>query len=194
MVQWLSMLFAASVPAKTSLCVTQQRHRLLEVLLSEVRHVFPQISYELDANSRTANAQALARGDARAVRLYGGLALHPLIGEDALIFALLHETGHHFARGRRFALDPMLACECAADKWALTKGSGKWQKSFGRRFSIRSAADQLGAVITSVHGKSLLIGNRPKRRTTSCWAASWETRKTCLCKAQYGHLAKNCHR
>jgi hypothetical protein len=186
------MLNAAIVPAETSLCGTQQRHLLLDVLLSEIRQVFPQISYELDANSRTANAQALARGDVRAVRLYGGLALHPIIGEDALIFALLHETGHHFAKGRRFALDPMLACECAADRWALTTGIGKWQQSFDRRFSIRSAADQLGAVINSVRGKK--VRNRPKRRTTSCWAASWETRKICLCKAQYSHLAKHCHR
>ena len=59
----------------------------------------------------------------RIVRLYGGLALHPKVNDDALIFALLHETGHLLASGRRFASDPMLACDCEADKWAISEGA-----------------------------------------------------------------------
>jgi hypothetical protein len=188
------MLNAASVGYDISLCHTQARLKLLDILLSEIRQVFPQISYELDANSRTANAQALSRGDVRVVRLYGGLALHPLIGADALIFALLHETGHLFAKGRRFARDPMLACECAADRWALTTGIGKWQRRFDRGFSIQAAAEQLGAVVASVRGEPLSIGKSPKGRTSGCWAASWETRMIRLCKDQYKHLAKRCYR
>jgi hypothetical protein len=188
------MLNAASVGDDISLCHTQARLLLLDILLSEIRQVFPQISYELDANSRTANAQALARGDVRAVRLYGGLALHPLIGADALVFALLHETGHHLAKGRRFALDPMLACECAADKWALTTGVGKWKRRFDRRFSINAATSQLGAVLALVRGEPPSNIKSAKGRTNACWAVCWETRATRLRSGRCSNLANHCHR
>ena len=188
------MLNAASVGGHISLCDTQVRLQLLDILLSEIRQLFPQISYELDANSRTANAQALSRGNVRAVRLYGGLALHPLIGADALMFALLHETGHLFAKGRRFALDPMLACECAADRWALTTGVRTWQRSFDRDFCIQTAADQLGAVIASIRDEPSSIIKSTKGRPNGCWAACWETRATRLCLGQYNNLPNHCHR
>lgn len=188
------MLNSASVGGHISLCNTQMRLQLLEILLSEIGELFPQIRYELDANSRTANAQALSRGHVRVVRLYGGLALHPLIGADALMFALLHETGHLFAKGRRFALDPMLACECAADRWALTTGVRKWQRSFDRDFCIQTAVDQLGAVIASIRDEPSSILQSTHGRTTECWAACWETRATRLCLRQYNKLANHCHR
>jgi hypothetical protein len=187
------MLNATIVPAETSLCVSQQRHRLLDVLLYEIRQVFPQISYELDATSRTVNAQALARGDVQAVRLYGGFALHPMIGEDALIFALLHETGHHFAKGRRFALDPNLACECAADKWALTVGAVAWLRAFGRRLDICKATDSLGAAIASTHDGSPSMGKNVRHRPLEgCWAATWQVRRSRLCSGRRFKVGNRC--
>jgi hypothetical protein len=180
------MLNAAIVPAHTTLCLTKQRGRLLELLLCEIRRLFPNVSYELDANSRTANAQALARGHVRVVRLYGGLAFHPMVGEDGLIFTLLHETGHHFAKGRRFALDPMLACDCAADKWAITTGVKLWQQAFGRQLDMPRAMDEVSAMISSMDYEPLSRTVAPNRKKPKqgYWIANWQNRMSRLRSAQ----------
>ena len=137
------MLNAATVPIDISLCRSDDRLSDIDTIFSEVTAAFPNIEYELDADSRTANAQAYVRVNARVVRLYGGLAFHPAIGIDALVFTLLHETGHHFAPGRRFANDPMLACDCSADQWAVTSGSETLQRISRRRLNIAKALDDL---------------------------------------------------
>src|SRR4029079_691528 len=98
--------------ANISLRRTRRRRSLVDSLLSEASNAFPEIRFELDAESRTANAQAISRGDIPVVRIYGGFAFNCLVGQDALVFSLLHETGHLLARGHRHALDPRLACEC----------------------------------------------------------------------------------
>jgi hypothetical protein len=186
------MLNARQVGPDVLLCHSRERHRLLTKLLCEVQQVFPHVTYELDAESRTLNAQALARGVVKAVRLYGGLALHPFIREDALMFTLLHETGHHLAVGPRFALDQMLACECAADRWALTAGRRQWEHAFGRRLNISRATVELGAVIASVPGKRGSNRKKIKNLTRGCWAVSWQTRSSRMCSARYDHLASRC--
>jgi hypothetical protein len=187
------MLNAATMGSQASLCHTQERHDLIKTLLSEIGQIYPQVSYELDLGSPTANAQALARGSVRVVRLYGGLALHPMIGQDTLIFVLLHETGHHFAAGPRFALDPMLACDCAADDWALTTGASSWLGHFKRSFDVRKVVEGMEAVILSTCGE---FRSRNKHFTrdarTQCWTASWQARKSILCPKAARRTGKLC--
>src|SRR5579859_3429282 len=84
---------------------------------------FPKVLYELVQKPMLVNAQALVVRGQRIVKLFGGLALHPLIERDALMFALLHETGHHLAEGPRLPWNPFLACECQADLWARSEAA-----------------------------------------------------------------------
>jgi hypothetical protein len=113
------MLNAFTLPDDVALCRSPTRAEILKILVSEFRTAFTGIEYEIDTQTRIVNAQAFGQGGKRFVRIYGGLAFHPLVSEDALAFTLPHETGHHRARGRRFAGDPMIACDCLADKWAV---------------------------------------------------------------------------
>jgi hypothetical protein len=187
------MLNAATVPAHIAFCYTKRRYDLLDALLFEVGQIFPQITYEVDAQSRTANAQALMRGAVRVVRLYGGLAMHPMVGADALVFTFLHETGHHLAEGHRLALDPKIACECAADKWALVTGRGQWERAFNRRFDISAAMDELSAMIDSVQ-RPLGQKRRQAKRCLpkACWAPSWTARKAQLLKLRSNEMPRFC--
>lgn len=93
------MLNAKTTSADIYLRSGPIRAKEVSLVLSDFRASFPKIQYEIDAKSHTVNAQAFALGMMRIVRLYGGLALHPKVNDDALIFALLHETGHLLASG-----------------------------------------------------------------------------------------------
>lgn len=153
---------------------------MLEVLMSEFRNAFTEIEYEIDAQTRVVNAQAFGLVGRRFVRLYAGLAYHPLVGEDALAFALLHETGHHRAQGRRFAGDPMLACDCLADQWAIGVGARALRRACGRVVNIANALDSLDALVSSID--RITRGSRasPAKRSKpvrSCWAGHWPERK-----------------
>src|SRR5258705_3302772 len=121
----LPVLNAVAVPESVRLCVSPIRRLEVETAMDEARASFDGIEYELDERSRTANAQAYARPEARIVRMYGGLTFHPSIGINGLVFALLHETRHHLAGGRRVASDSLLACDCTADPLAVTVGAQK---------------------------------------------------------------------
>jgi hypothetical protein len=106
----------------------QRRNKLLREIFADFGHAFPNLLFELDEGSSTVNAQAFVRGDHQVVRMYGGLAYHTRLGADGLVFALLHEVGHHLSSGGRLASSNELGCECAADRWVLTKGSAKLKK------------------------------------------------------------------
>jgi hypothetical protein len=187
------MLNAASVPDYVALCRSEDRLREIETLFSEAKVAFSNIEYELDVNSRTANAQAYARGNARVVRLYGGLAFHPMVGTDTLVFTLLHETGHHFAQGRRFAADPMLACDCAADEWAVTIGAETLQRVSRRTLDIVKALAGLDAMILSLSGDlSTLEAQGRFTAAQSCWELDWPTRKSCLSSGREIAVARRC--
>ena len=162
----------------------------VEILLSEFRSSFRMIEYELDAKSRTLNAQAFARGRLRIVRLYGGLAFHPDMNSDAFVFTLLHETGHHYASGQRFASDPMLACDCAADKWAVTIGAEKLRRECKREFNIGRALDGLDAALASLRDSSVAVGSG---NTRNCWALDWPMRKFSLRSGPAITVARSCH-
>jgi len=175
-----SMLNASVLPNDIALCGSESRGRMLEVLVSEFQTAFDGIEYEIDTQTRIVNAQAFQLGGSRFVRLYGGFAFHPLVNEDALVFTLLHETGHHRARGRRFAGDPGLACDCLADKWAVGAGAGALRRCTGRSMNLLTAVDSLEAIIASIDARAP-APLRLSHRLHGCWAGFWPTRKSRLC-------------
>lgn len=190
------MLNAVAIPENVYLCRSPSRRLDIQTIFSEVRATFPGIVYELDAGSRTANAQAYTRLNVRVVRLYGGLAFYPQIGIDGLVFTLLHEIGHHFARGRRFASDPMLACDCNADRWAVTIGTEALQSVCGRNLDISRAVNELELMICSIQCASERPTGRPitavSKTAPGCWASNWDARKFHLINRQL-RPAGRCH-
>lgn len=146
------------------------------MLVSEFRTAFAGIDYEIDTQTRIVNAQAFGLGDKRMVRLYGGLAFHPLVNDDALVFTLLHETGHHRARGRRLAGDPRIACDCLADRWAIGAGATMLRRVAGRAMNLASALESLDALIASM-GDQAGLPATPARGSGPCWTGCWNSRK-----------------
>lgn len=173
------MLNASILPHNISLCGSKNRSRMLKGLVSEFRTAFVGIEYEVDMQTRIVNAQAFHIGGSRFVRLYGGLAFHPLVSEDALVFTLLHETGHHRARGRRFAGDPGLACDCLADKWAVHAGDRALRHRTGRSMNLLAALDSLDGTVASINAGAV-IPSRRSLRPLGCWAGFWPARKSRL--------------
>ena len=52
----------------------EERKGLLQEVLLDFSAAFPEIEFEIHAESPTINAQAIIHGETRIVRLYGGLA------------------------------------------------------------------------------------------------------------------------
>jgi len=114
----------------------------------------------------------------RIVTIYGGLAFHPKLGAQSLTFIILHEAGHHFARGCRSRRDPSLACECASDHWAATVGKDTLLQKSGRHLRIAVALEELGHVMGRRQPSK---GRYTKRTSTSgCWAQGWSLRSRAL--------------
>jgi hypothetical protein len=188
------MLNAFALPDDIALCGSPIRAGMLNMLVDEFRATFAGIDYEVDTQTRAVNAQAFGLAGRRVVRLYGGLAFHPLVNQDALIFTLLHETGHHRARGRRFAGDPMIACDCLADRWAVGAGARELRRAAGRPVNLGLALESLGAVITS-------MGNQAQRPSTGtralnrrlCWTGCWNNRKSRLTAGETAAPAGPCY-
>ena len=157
----------------------EQRGALLQLIILDFRKTFPTIDFELHAESQTINAQAIIHGDTRIVRLYGGLAFHPLAENDLLVFALLHEVGHQLSSGGRLAFCESLGCECAADRWVLEKGASALKKHAGRALDLKKAISSLDALeATAGYGRTAPLDNKvcPPR----CWALSWRKRRAHL--------------
>jgi hypothetical protein len=186
-----NMLNAFALPDDVALCVSPIRVGTLDILVSEFRTAFAGIDYEVDAQTRIVNAQAFSVGDKRVVRLYGGLAFHPLVNEDALAFALLHETGHHHARGRRLAGDPRIACDCLADRWAVGAGATALRRAAGRAINLGIALESLDALIAS-------MGDQARGPSTGtnrglCWTGCWTSRKSRLTAGEAAAPAGRCY-
>ena len=153
-----------------------ERSEQLEEIFSDLRRAFPEIEFELDAASRTVNAQAIDHGEVRIVRLYGGLAFHRLIDHDGLVLTLLHEVGHHLAAGGRLSAGSRLACECMADRWALTKGAARLEKTTGRTLAIDKAVASLERLASSQQSVAACNDAGPR----NCWGWNWPERKRLL--------------
>lgn len=171
------MLFA-SLPRNTidDSRLFEERTDQLEDIFIDLHRAFPEIEFELDSASQTVNAQAIEHGDIRIVRLYGGLAFHRLIDPDGLVLTLLHEIGHHLAAGGRLTPNSRLACECMADRWALTKGAARLAKLTGRRLAIDRAVANLERLTTPKDAAASRQDAGPRK----CWGWSWPKRKHLL--------------
>jgi hypothetical protein len=169
-----------------------ERGDLLRAVFLDFRKTFPKIEFELHAESRTINAQAIIHGEARIVRLYGGLAFHSLGESDLLVFTLLHEVGHHLSLGGRLAFCQSLGCECAADRWALTKGLSSLEKRVGRTLDIEKAVASLDALETEVTSRRA-ISPGGKNGLPRCWALDWPKRKLHLAGLIPMPVVRRCH-
>lgn len=184
------MLFA-NIPCKrvSTDRAIQRRNKLLREIFADFSQAFSNLHFELDEESLTVNAQAFVRGEKRVVRMYGGLAYHAVIGADGLVFTLLHEAGHHLSLGGRLASSSELGCECAADRWALTKGSAKLRKETGRTFAI-------GQVLSSLEKLAVPASREPAVRKDGpriCWAKCWPKRKRVLARSETAPAIPRCY-
>jgi hypothetical protein len=154
------------------------RESLLDRLLRDFRKAFPDLTFEFQLDFLGINALAMRLQDSRNVTIYGGLALHPKLKADSLTFILLHESGHHLAEGCRLVRDPSLACECAADYWALTKGADQLRQRSGRHLDIAAAVAELSAVMST--GQALKSSYAKGRSSSICWTQTWILRSRAL--------------
>ncbi len=169
-----------------------EREDLLRVVFLDFRKTFPKIKFELHAESRTINAQAIIHGEVRIVRLYGGLAFHPLAESDVLVFTLLHEVGHHLSSGGRLAFCESLGCECTADRWALTKGQSNLEKRVGRTLDIEKAVASLDTLEMEVTSRRA-VAPEGKDGLLRCWALDWPKRKRHLVGFIPMPIVRRCH-
>jgi len=173
------MLNGYPLPKEVPLSCSWDRSHMLATLLFDFRDAFAGIQYEIDTKTRIVNAQAFSLGGSRMVRIYGGFAYHPLVTEDALVFTLLHETGHHRARGRRFAGDPGIACDCLADKWAIGAGARMLRHRSQRVLNLSDALRSLDELMLSIKTSSGPVTRR-NQRSQGCWGNLWTVRKSRL--------------
>ena len=165
------------------------RDGLLCDILTDFKRAFPDLLFELDEASATVNAQAFVRGNDRVVRIYGGLAYHAAMNADGLVFALLHEVGHHLSTGGRLAANPELGCECAADRWIVAKGAALLRKTAGRTLSIERAVSSIEEVAElSACGRAIR-----GRGLNKCWADHWPTRKRVLVRPEAAPAVSRCY-
>jgi hypothetical protein len=158
---------------------TSERWALVESLIAVFQTAFGELNFQLVAASATINAQAIVLEQSPCVRIYGGLAFHPLLGSDAITFALLHETGHHLAAGCRQPWNPWIACECVADQWAAREGAKILETATGHKLNTRRALESLEAIIEPAcyrQDQLAELGLLPQDRG-GCWALSWSKRK-----------------
>lgn len=166
------MLFGDFLPeVKTDL----ERVRLLDAMLDDFRTAFPDVLFELQLNQRVVNAKAILLNGKCCVLIYGGLALHPRLAENSLMFVFLHEAGHHLASGPRLPFNLSLACECVADNWATSEGCDILYRKSGRRLHIGKALDEL-ELLNVRHDGEL----RPEEQISNCWHHKWILRKKVL--------------
>ena len=148
------------------------RWALLSKTIEFFQSVFPSISIRLLDHVSALNAQASLSNGERTVDIFGGLAFHPAVGADALNFSLLHEIGHHLGCGPRMTPGNRLACDCAADSWAILEGLPAIAKN-NAEVNVGRAMDQLEQALPlcldSIEAFRL--------RNWNCWCWDWPRRK-----------------
>jgi hypothetical protein len=158
---------------------SRDRHDLLSELVSVFARCFPSIRYRVLGSVNVVNAQASVAQDGPLVDLLGGLVFHRAIGREGLLWTLLHETGHHLGKGSRLPWAD-LACECTADRWALTSGR-KRLCAEGVEFDLGTALGEIERASRPPNGR-----RRSKPANGACVATSWRKRKQALIE---GHLS-----
>lgn len=160
---------------------SRQRLSSLTNLIAIFELSFSSVHYRILESISAVNAQASFSNGKHLVDIFGGLAFHPAIRHDGLVFTLLHETGHHLSTGCKLPWG-QLACECAADQWAITDGR-KALAANGGRFRLEAALQQIE-----------LAAAPPARKKsaapTSCWSMSWQKRRQALLNGQAMNLKR----
>jgi hypothetical protein len=153
-----------------------QRLSSLNKLIAIFEASFSSVQYRILESINAVNAQASFANGRHLVDIFGGLAFHPVIRHDGLVFTLLHETGHHLSTGCSLPW-AQLACECAADRWAATEGR-KALRANGGDFRLEAALQQIEQAVGPMQ--------KPSRQTapTDCWSMDWQKRKQALLDGQ----------
>ena len=173
------MFFSDFLSEKDALsAVVAGRLEILGPIVDDFKQAFPDLTFELRLDRRVINAQAIALAGRKSVLLYGGLALHPHVGVDALIFCVLHEVGHHLANGNRLPCDASLACECAADYWASVDGANILREISGRNFEMEKAMDELSHVVEKQLGED--AQDCWEFEISRCWSRCFSLRRQAL--------------
>jgi hypothetical protein len=155
----------------------------LTKLIAVFESTFPSVHYRILEQVSAVNAQASLSNGKHLVDIFGGLAFHPVIRHDGLIFTLLHETGHHLGQGCKSSPDcklpwAQLACECSADRWAITDGR-RALRANGADFRLTAALQQIEQAVAPKTQKSSKASVR-----TKCWSLDWHKRKQTLLQGQ----------
>jgi hypothetical protein len=158
---------------------SSERRSFLDRLFETSRKAFPEVQALVYEASPSFNAQAFCIGQQKIVALFGGLAFNRHLGKDGLLFATLHEIGHHLAPGPRLTVTSNLSCDCAADRWAVGEGQDVIL-SHGLALDIESALDEIQAAISELDGVSSLIAH--------CLCSDWARRKATLTSPLPGPL------
>jgi hypothetical protein len=151
-----------------------QRRACLARLIAVFEVSFSSVRYRVAESISAVNGQASVSDGEPLVDIFGGLAFHPMVRHDGLVFTLLHETGHHLSAGCKLPW-AQLACECAADRWAMTDGR-KALRANGATFRLAAALRQIERAA------------RPEEQTrrsrqavrANCWSMNWRRRKQTL--------------
>jgi hypothetical protein len=145
--------------------------RAMIVSLAQVfRLTFPMLGFRIFDKITAVNAQASVRNGLRSVDFFGGLAFHPAVDRDALVFIYLHEAGHHLSHGCRHPCNAQIACDCAADCWAVTEGRAKLARN-NCDFALPVALAQLETAA------NLLERRRSEHVPERCAFSHWAKRK-----------------
>jgi hypothetical protein len=150
---------------------SRQRLASLTRLIAIFEASFSSVQYRILESITAVNAQASFSNGKHLVDIFGGLAFHPVIRHDGLVFTLLHETGHHLSTGCKLPW-AQLACECAADNWAIREGR-KALAANGGRFRLEAALQQIEQAAAPETPKK---GAAP----TNCWSMNWQRRRQAL--------------
>jgi len=169
------MLFSDFLPR--DVLPKPKRLALLDTLLVDFEKAFPDLRFELRLDRRVVNAQAILLDGKRCVLIYGGIVLHPGLAHDSLTFVVLHEAGHHLARGARLPFNPSLACECVSDHWAAGDGAEILYRKTGRQFQISKAVIELENLLST---EQQFESAHPEKHISNCWNRKWLQRRNAL--------------
>ncbi|WP_298884384.1 hypothetical protein [uncultured Bradyrhizobium sp.] len=158
---------------------SSERRSFLDQLFQTSRKAFPEVEALVYEASTSFNAQAFCIGSQKFVALFGGLAFNRRLGKDGLLFATLHEIGHHLAPGPRLTATSNLSCDCAADRWAVGQGQDVIS-SCGLALDIKSALEQIETAVSELGGALSVIAD--------CLCSDWARRKAALTSPLPGPL------
>jgi hypothetical protein len=151
---------------------SHSRWAMLNETLASFQAIFPGINIRILDEISFVNAQASHCNGERMVDIFGGLAFHPAVGGDALNFSLLHEIGHHLGCGARMIPGSPLACDCASDYWAISRGLPVLVNN-NTKVHLERAMNQLEEALSP----SIDSIDQFRSKNANCWCWDWPRRK-----------------